>query len=115
MRPAVEHYVELAASATEAAGVLMIVVGALLTFVQSLRVLQAQTLRRGYETFREGLGRSLLLGLELLVAADVIETVSTTPDLSQVGGLGLIVVIRTFLSWSLEVELHGRWPWKASR
>jgi uncharacterized membrane protein len=53
-----------------------------------------------------------LLGLELLVAADVVRTVALEPTLKNVGVLGLLVLIRTFLSWSLTVEMEGRWPWQ---
>jgi uncharacterized membrane protein len=56
-------------------------------------------------------GRSILLGLEFLVAADIIRTVAVQPSLQNVGVLGLIVLIRTFLSFSLEVEIDGSWPW----
>jgi hypothetical protein len=57
-------------------------------------------------------GRSILLGLEFLVAADIIRTVAVQPSLENVAVLGLIVLIRTFLSFSLEVEIDGRWPWR---
>jgi uncharacterized membrane protein len=57
-------------------------------------------------------GRSILLGLEFLVAADIIRTVAVQPSLQNVAVLGLIVLIRTFLSFSLEVEIDGRWPWR---
>ncbi len=62
--------------------------------------------------FRKTLGRSILTGLELLVAADIIRTVAVEPTLQSVLVLGLIVLIRTFLSFSLEVEIDGRWPWR---
>ena len=65
-----------------------------------------------YARFRRVLGRGILIGLELLVAADIIRTVAVTPTLESVGVLALIVLIRTFLSWSLEVEISGRWPWQ---
>jgi hypothetical protein len=61
------------------------------------------------------LGRSILLGLEILVAADIIRTIAITPTFTTVGVLGLIVVVRTFLSFSLEAELDGQWPWKKAR
>jgi uncharacterized membrane protein len=67
---------------------------------------------RGYTAFRQNLGRTILLGLELLVAADIVRTVAVTPSLEGVLILGLIVLIRTFLSITLEVELDGRWPWR---
>ena len=70
---------------------------------------------RGYRSYREQLGSGLLLGLELLVAADIVRTVSQAPSLNGVLILGLIVLIRTFLSITLEVELEGVWPWQRSR
>jgi uncharacterized membrane protein len=65
-----------------------------------------------YRSTRQMIGRAILLGLEVLVAGDIIRTVATTPSFSSVGVLALIVAIRTFLSWSLELELTGRWPWR---
>ncbi len=64
------------------------------------------------ETYKHQLGKTLLLGLEFLVAADVVRTVALEPTLNNVALLGLLVVIRTFLSWSLTVEIEGRWPWQ---
>lgn len=66
-----------------------------------------------YRHLRQSIGRGILLGLELLVAGDIIRTVAITPTFVSVGVLGLIVVIRTFLSFALEVELTGWWPWQA--
>jgi uncharacterized membrane protein len=92
-------------------GVLAIVIGLLLA---SLRF--ASTSGResnGYRRFRQDLGRGILLGLEFLVAADIIRTVAVTPTLQGVLVLGLIVLIRTVLSIGLQVEIEGRWPWQA--
>lgn len=66
----------------------------------------------GYRRYREDLGRAILLGLEVLVAADIVRTVAFTPTLDSVMVLALIIAIRTFLSWSLALELEGRWPWQ---
>src|SRR5262245_58598514 len=65
-----------------------------------------------YERVRRGLGRVIQLGLEILVAADLIRTVIVDPTLASVAGLGLLVLIRTLLSWSITVELEGTWPWR---
>ena len=65
-----------------------------------------------YESYKHQLGKALLLALELLVAADVVRTVALEPTLKNVGVLGLLVVVRTFLSWSMLVEMEGRWPWQ---
>ena len=66
-----------------------------------------------YDNYKHQLGKALLLGLELLVAADVVRTVALEPTLINVAMLGLLVLIRTFLSWSLAVEMEGRWPWQS--
>ncbi len=65
-----------------------------------------------YHQYRHSVARSLLLGLEILVAADVIRTVALEATLQSIAVLGLLVLIRTFLSWSLVVEIEGHWPWK---
>jgi uncharacterized membrane protein len=65
------------------------------------------------ESYKHQLGKTLLLGLEFLVAGDVVRTVALEPTLNNVALLGLLVVIRTFLSWSLTVEIEGRWPWQS--
>jgi uncharacterized membrane protein len=67
-----------------------------------------------YERYKLQLAKGLLLGLEFLVAADVVRTVALRPTLNNVAVLGLLVFIRTFLSWSLVVEIEGRWPWQAN-
>jgi len=68
-----------------------------------------------YLEFRHGLGRALLLGLEMLIAADIIRTVALEATIESVVVLGLLVIIRTFLSWSLVVEIEGHWPWQAEK
>lgn len=100
-------------SAVDAGGVIVIVVGVIIATVRFL----AQTQRRAsagstFKSYRQGLGRALLLGLEVLIAADIIRTIAIPTDFRQIGILAGVVVIRTFLSWSLEVELEGRWPWQ---
>ena len=65
-----------------------------------------------YDAFRAALGRALLLGLEILVAADIVRTAALEPDLRNFEALGMLVVVRTFLSWSIVVEVEGRWPWQ---
>lgn len=68
-----------------------------------------------YARYKGGLGRSLLLGLEILVAADIIRTVALEQTLESIISLGLLVFIRTFLSWALVVEIEGKWPWQRVR
>lgn len=106
-------WIEIAALAIEILAVAIIVV--------SIGVLTAQFLYRGiirapkrdnWRRYKVGMGRSLLLGLEILVAADVVRTVALEATLESVIVLGFLVFIRTFLSWSLIVEIEGRWPWQ---
>ncbi|MFF2274826.1 DUF1622 domain-containing protein [Agromyces sp. NPDC058126] len=92
-------------------GVVAIVVGVLYAMVDAA-IRRIRNTGPVYERFRRVLGRGILIGLELLVAADIIRTVAVTPTLESVGVLGIIVLIRTFLSWSLAVEITGRWPWQ---
>lgn len=103
--------IELIGTIIDVAGVGAIVIGAIAaTVIAGYGIAK----RRGpvYVPFRRSLGRSILLGLELLVAADIIKTVALTPTLQNVAVLGGIVLIRTFLSFSLELEITGRWPWQ---
>jgi uncharacterized membrane protein len=104
-----ESIIENTGKAIDATGVAVIVLGAAASFV-------GVVLRRAdgdsYQRFRRQLGRSILLGLELLVAADIIRTVAVKPTLERIGVLAGIVVIRTFLSFSLELEITGSWPWR---
>lgn len=104
----VREVVELAGVAAEIAGVALIVGGIV---VATLRLALVRAATR-YQRYRQDLGRAILLGLELLVAADIVRTVAFTPTMDSVLVLGLIVLIRTFLSWSLALELDGRWPWQ---
>jgi uncharacterized membrane protein len=104
--------IETVGKAIDAVGVAVIAAGALISaagVISRLRTGQA------YRVFREQLGRSILLGLEFLVAADIIRTVAVTPDARSVAVLGGIVLIRTFLSFSLELEITGYWPWQKGR
>jgi uncharacterized membrane protein len=102
--------VDGAASLFEAAGTFVMTIGTLVALVLTLRNRNTAGV---YKAFRYRLGRAIILGLELLVAADILRTISTRPTLIDVAVLGGIVLIRTFLSFSLEVELEGRWPWQA--
>ncbi len=114
--PAFNATLEIATRAIEAAGVAVIVLGALFALYRALVLLRhTDTAALAYHEFRQKLGRAILLGLELLVAADIIGTVAVEPTLRNVLILALIVLIRTFLSISLTVEIEGRWPWQSGR
>jgi uncharacterized membrane protein len=106
------HAVEGIGKVIDAAGVAVIVAGVVISAgAAAVRLGRHET--HIYRRFREQLGRTILLGLELLVVGDIVRTVATEPSLTSVAVLAVIVLIRTFLSFSLEVELTGRWPWQS--
>lgn len=107
-----DFLLEAAGFAMEAAGVAVIVASAAISTGAYLLRLRREPPTKAYAGYRVGLARSILLGLELLVAGDIIRTVVVTPTLLQVGVLAGIVLIRTFLSFTLELEVTGRFPWK---
>lgn len=107
-------WVEYATLFIEALAVLIIVVAIVVALTRYvLRYAgQPSDKEKLYHELKVSLGKSLLLGLEILVAADIIHTVALEATLESVLVLGLLVVIRTFLSWALLVEIEGRWPWQ---
>ena len=104
--------VEIAGTFLDLAGVAVIVIGVIVSAVNAAIKAGSGRINAAYSRFRSQLGRSILLGLELLVGADIVRTVAITPDVDSVLALGLVVLVRTFLSFSLELEITGRWPWQ---
>ena len=109
---AMEHMIHPVARAVELAGIGIIVVGLLAALVNYAIGFRKDS---AYARLRQQVGKAILLGLEVLVAADIILTVTTEPTMEKVLVLGVVVLIRTFLSFSLEVELEGKWPWQSTR
>jgi uncharacterized membrane protein len=111
-----ESAIHLIVRAIEWLGVGVIAVGAIAMLALFLvRIATGGDRLEAYRGLRQGLGRAILLGLEFLVAADIINTITIEPTLQSVAVLAAIVAIRTLLSFSLEVELEGRWPWQLSQ
>lgn len=117
-----EHLIETVRTAIEWAALGIEILGAVVIVTGVLRVAITRGTVRflmklddpgAYESYKHQMGRSLLLGLEFLVAGDVVRTVALEPTLVNVAVLGLLVLVRTFLSWSLTVEIEGRWPWQS--
>jgi uncharacterized membrane protein len=104
---------DLVGRLVDAAGVLIIVIGAVVATFHFLRDGRSD-FGKSYRAYRQGLGRAILLGLEFLIAGDIIRTVVVAPTLENVLILALIVIIRTFLSMALQIEVEGRWPWHRS-
>lgn len=107
--------IEWAALIIEVLGAVVIVAGVIRVAITkgTVRYLFQLDKPGAYESYKHQLGKALLLGLELLVAGDVVRTVALEPTLDHVAVLGLLVLIRTFLGWSLAVEIEGCWPWQA--
>ena len=108
--------VDSVAKVIDWAGVGVIVLGiAVATVVFAVALSRREDMQDTYSGYRRGIGRAILLGLEFLVAADIIRTVAVSPTFRGVGVLAIIVLIRTFLSFTLELEIDGRWPWQRRR
>lgn len=110
----INHIVEWCALGIELMAVSVIIAGVLIIAITkgTIRFIFRLKQEGAYESYRVQLTRPLLLGLELMVAADIIRTMVLDPTMSNVAMLGLLVVVRTLLSWSLAVEMEGRWPWQ---
>ena len=96
----------------EVAGVGVLVVGSVLAFARFAVELFRRPLDQAYEGVRHRVGRAILLGLEILIIADIVRTITIDPTLESVITLGVLVLVRTFLSFSLEIELEGVVPWR---
>lgn len=107
-----QEIMDFVGTATDGAGVAVIVIGIIAATAWFLLHLRSDGLLQAYTRYRQAIGRAILLGLEMLVAGDIIRTVAVSPTLTSVAVLAGIVVIRTFLSMSLQLELEGRWPWQ---
>ncbi|MET0278489.1 MAG: DUF1622 domain-containing protein [Pseudorhodoplanes sp.] len=105
-------WIEMVGGVLDLIGVVVIAVGLLIAALRYVTGFFSQAALDAYQQLRQDIGRAILLGLEILVAADIIRTVAVTPTLNSVAILGVIVVIRTFLSLSMQVEIEGRFPWQ---
>jgi uncharacterized membrane protein len=109
-----EDWMELVVHVFEASGVAILAVGSLVALVAAARAVFRGERRTAYERARQHVGRAILLGLEVLIIADIVQTITIDPTLESALSLALIVLVRTFLSFSLELELHGRVPWRTT-
>lgn len=107
----IKIYINFIADIVEAIGVATIFIGILFSFYSFLFSTNSQV-KKSYIKLRQSLGKAILLGLEILIAADIMATVVTDPTLISVTVLAVIVIIRTIMSLSLEVELEGKFPWQ---
>ena len=107
--PTVSNLIHLVGVCIEIFGVFIIVAGIVWSTVLFAR---RRNIERHYDQYKIRIGRSLLLGLEVLVAADIVKTIAIQLTFSSLGLLAGLVVVRTFLSWTLVLEIEGRWPWR---
>lgn len=103
------HWIRAVGSGIEVFGVLVIVVGIAWS---TARYLRRSTVEHAYEAYKIRVGRSLLLGLEVLVAADIVKTIALELNFQSLALLAGLVLVRTFLSWTLVLEIEGQWPWQ---
>jgi uncharacterized membrane protein len=109
-----KNTVDTVSKVIDGAGVLVVVVGLLIaTGAFVLAQKDRGRAQVAYRVYRQQVGKAILLGLEFLVAADIIRTVAVAPTFSGVGVLAIVVAVRTFLSFALDVELSGKWPWQS--
>jgi len=108
-----DHVISEVVKVVEAFGAGIMVLGGLAAFlVFTSRAMRPATAHESYDELRRTLGRCILVGLEVLIIADIVRTIIVDPTLESVAVLGIIVVIRIALSFSLEVEIDGFWPWR---
>lgn len=107
-----DHAMEAIVRGFEIGGVLILVVGSAAALIQAALSYRRVGRKGTYEQTRRGIGRAILLGLEFLIIADIVMTITVDATLESAATLGLIVLVRTFLSFSLEVELEGSLPWR---
>ena len=103
---------ETIANSIELAAVLAITIAVVAAIVGALRTRIHSDWAAAFQTFKRYMGLGLLIGLDLLIAGDIIKTVTLDPTLENAAVLGLLVLIRTFLSWTIVLEVNGRWPWQ---
>jgi len=98
-------------------GVAIMVIGiSIATILFLLEIIKKKEFETSVHEYKIRIGRAMLLSLEVLIAADIVETVALAPTINNMAALGLIVIVRTFLSWALSLEIEGHWPWqKAGR
>jgi len=107
--------ISIAGYTIEAFGVLVVIIGSCISLITFVRTFHKLPEGAAYKTFRRQLRRSIILGLEFLIAGDIIRTVIVSDTLAHIAALGLIILIRSFLSITLHLEVEGRWPWQAEK
>ena len=110
-----EEWMEGVVHGFEIAGVAILVVGSIVALAGYVLALARGRREGAFEQVRQGVGRAILLGLEVLIIADIVQTITVEATLESALSLGLVVLVRTFLSFSLEIELEGTLPWRRGR
>ncbi len=96
-------------------GVFIIAGGFIFAFIQYWKDYRKINPKQSFKLFKTRLGHTLMLGLEILVMADVIETITVTPTIKSLASLAFLIVLRTIVSWSLSLDVEGHWPWQGKK
>lgn len=107
--------ISVAGYTIEAVGVLVIIIGSCISTYTFIRTFRGLSEGIAYREFRRQLGRSIILGLEFLIAGDIIRTVIVADTIENVAILGVIILIRSFLGITLHLEVEGQWPWQTEK
>jgi len=113
MSPELDRLLEITTAVIELVGVSVLVLGFLISVGRYLRHCRHMATPDLVQEFKLGLGRTVLIGLEILVAATIVKTVTVKPTLVSIGLLGGIIIVRTILSWAMVLEMDGHWPWQS--
>ena len=113
MSPELDRLLEITTAVIELVGVSVLVLGFLISVGRYLRHYRHMATPDLVQEFKLGLGRTVLIGLEILVAATIVKTVTVKPTLVSIGLLGGIIIVRTILSWAMVLEMDGHWPWQS--
>ena len=113
MSPELDRLLEITTAVIELVGVSVLVLGFLISVGRYLRHYRHMATPDLVQEFKLGLGRTVLIGLEILVAATIVKTVTVKPTLVTIGLLGGIIIVRTILSWAMVLEMDGHWPWQS--
>ncbi len=113
--PELQDWIEVIGIGLEVFAVAIIAIGILIAAIRFLKSESQHPGKSAYYSFKVNVVLALLLGLEVLVAADIINSIAADDSLESLAGLALLVVIRTFLTWTLTLEIEGRWPWQQKK
>jgi len=109
------HILEITTSIIEVLGVIVLVLGFLISTGLYIHSFRSKSRQNQVKEFKQGIGRTILIGLEILVAATIVKTVIVEPTIYTVGLLAGMIAVRTLISWAIATEISGHWPWQSGK